>query len=94
MSQECLDGTDVSTTLEEVGGERVSEGMTGDSFGDVGFAGGISDEALQGVLMEVVTRMVSGPRMRAEFGGGEDELPGPFTRGVGVFAGEGGAQCK
>ena len=39
--------------------------------------------------MEVVTRMAAGPRMSAEFGGGEDELPGPFTRGVGVFAGEG-----
>jgi hypothetical protein len=38
--------------------------------------------------MEVVTRMAAGTRMRAEFGSREDELPGPFTRGVGVFAGE------
>jgi hypothetical protein len=88
MSQESSDGTDVGAALEEVGGEGVSEGMTGDSFGDVGFAGGVSDEALQGVFMAVVTRMVSGAWKRAEFGGGEDELPGPLAWGVGVFTGE------
>jgi hypothetical protein len=27
--------------------------------------------------------------MRAEFSGREDELPGPFAWGVGVFTGEG-----
>jgi hypothetical protein len=51
MAEECLDGTDVSAALEEVGGERVTECMAGDSFWDVGFAGGVFDEALQGVFM-------------------------------------------
>jgi hypothetical protein len=89
MSEESLNGTDVSAALEEVGGERVTECMAGDSFWDVGFACGVFDEALQGVFMEVVTGMATGPRMRAEFCGREDELPGPFAWGVGVFAGEG-----
>jgi hypothetical protein len=90
MAEEGLDGTDVGAALEEVGGERMAEGMTGGTFRDGRFADGIGELSLEGVFMEVITSVVAGPRMRAEFGGREDELPGPFTRGVWVFAGEGG----
>ena len=47
------------------------------------------ETALEGIFQEVVTGVFFGARVCAEFGGREDELPGPFTRGVGVFAGEG-----
>ena len=44
---------------------------------------------MEGIFQEVVTGVFFGARVCTEFGGREDELPGPFTRGVGVFAGEG-----
>jgi hypothetical protein len=47
MAEEGLDGTDVGAALEEVGCERMAEGMAIDSLGEVGFAGCVSDEALQ-----------------------------------------------
>jgi hypothetical protein len=89
MAEEGLDGTDVGAALQEVGGERMAEGMTGGTFGDGRFTDGIGELSLEGVFMEVIASVVAGPRMRAEFSGREDELPGPFTRGVWVLAGEG-----
>lgn len=47
------------------------------------------ETTLEGIFQEVVTGVFFGARVCTEFGGREDELPGPFTRGVGVFAGEG-----
>lgn len=85
-----MEGADVGAALEEVGSERMSEGVAGGSFWDVGFADRVSDLSLQRVLVQVVAGVFFGARVCAEFGGREDELPGPFTRGVGVFAGEGG----
>ena len=85
-----MEGADVCAALEEVGGERMSESVAGGSFWDVGFADRVSDLSLQRVLVQVVTGVFFGARVCTEFGGREDELPGPFTRGVWVFAGEGG----
>ena len=48
------------------------------------------ETTLEGIFQEVVTGVFFGARVCTEFGGREDELPGPFTRGVWVFAGEGG----
>ena len=48
------------------------------------------ETALEGIFQEVVTGVFFGARVCTEFGGREDELPGPFTQGVWVFAGEGG----
>jgi hypothetical protein len=90
VAEERLEGADVGAALEEVGSERMSEGVAGGSFWDVGFADRVSDLSLQRVLVQVVAGVFFGARVCAEFGGREDELPGPFTRGVGVFAGEGG----
>jgi hypothetical protein len=67
----------------------MSESVAGGSFWDVGFADRVSDLSLQRVLVQVVAGVFFGARVCTEFGGREDELPGPFTRGVGVFAGEG-----
>ena len=47
------------------------------------------EAALEGIFEEVVAGVFLGARVCAEFGGREDELPGPFPWGVGVFAGEG-----
>jgi len=49
----------------------------------------VLETALEGIFQEVVTGVFFGARVCAESGGREYELPGPFTRGVGVFAGEG-----
>jgi hypothetical protein len=46
MAEEALEGADVGTALKEVGRKRMSECMAGGSFGDVGFANGVSDMSL------------------------------------------------
>jgi len=52
MAEEGMDGTDVGAALEEVGEERMAEGVAGGSFGDVGFADGIPYLSLQRVLVD------------------------------------------
>lgn len=94
VAEKRLEGAGVGAALEEVGSERMSEGVAGGSFWDVGFADRVSDLSLQRVLVQVVAGVFFGALVCAEFGGREAELPGPFTRGVGVFAGEGCVQCK
>jgi hypothetical protein len=47
------------------------------------------EAALEGIFQEVVAGVFFGARMWAEFGGWEEELPGPFAWGDWVFAGEG-----
>ena len=84
-----MDGTDVGAALEEMGGEAVSEGVASDTLGERGLGGGVLEAPLQGIFEEVVSGIFSGARVGTEFGGGENELPGPFAWGVGVFAGEG-----
>ena len=89
VAGERLDGTDICAALEEVDSERVYQDMAGDAFGNVGSSDGGGEVPLERVLMEVVAGVFSGARVWAEFVGREDELPGPFARGIGVFAGEG-----
>ena len=40
VSEEFLDGADVGTTLEEVGGETVAESVRGGVFGETNFLNG------------------------------------------------------
>ena len=50
MAEERLEGTDVGAALEEVGGERMAEGMTGGTFGDGRSADGIGELSLEGIF--------------------------------------------
>jgi hypothetical protein len=89
MPEEFLDGADVVSVLEEVGGEGVSECVRGDVFVNFGGFGGGTDGFLQQAGVEVVAHGLFGGGVHREGGGGEEVLPCGFAGGVGVFAGEG-----
>ncbi len=89
MAEELLDGADVVAVLEQVGGEGVAEGVTGDALGEAGQGGGLLDGALEAGGAEVVAADVTCARIGGEAGGGEDELPDPIAAGGGELAVEG-----
>jgi len=62
VAEERLDRTEVGAVHEEVGGERVSQGVGRNVFGDAGFFGVFFDEALDGTGGEatIVARGVGG----------------------------------
>ena len=64
----------------------MAEGVAGGGFGEPGLAHGVFELALHGGFVDMVTGDSAGPRVRAKGCGGEEELPGPFAGGVGVFA--------
>ena len=84
-----MEGTNVGAILEEMGGERMPEGVAGHALREGGLGDCLLQAALEGIFQEVVAGVFFGTGVRAEFGGREDELPWPFAWGVGVFAGEG-----
>lgn len=86
VTEEFLDGTDVVTALQEVGGEGVAEDVRGDVFVNVCAAGGISDRFLYKRFMEVMTTGDTGPFVCGNVGGGKDVLPNPLFVCVLVFA--------
>jgi hypothetical protein len=55
VAEELLDGADVVSGFQKVGGEGVAEGVAADAFGEVGGQGGLSDSALDDRFVEVVT---------------------------------------
>ena len=60
VAEELLDGADVVAGFEEMGGEGVAEGVTGDSARDAYGERGIVDCALDRALVIVVTVLVAG----------------------------------
>jgi hypothetical protein len=54
VAEELLDGADVVAAFEQVGGERVAEGVAGDAFGELRVLGGAADGALDHRLVQVV----------------------------------------
>jgi hypothetical protein len=54
VAQQLLDGADVVTRLEQVGGERVAQGVTGHPFGELRSPGGLLDGALEDGRVQVV----------------------------------------
>ena len=62
VAEHGLDGTEVGAVHEEVSGERVTEGVGGDVFGDAGGAGAFFDDALNtaGCEAAIITRGAGG----------------------------------
>ena len=71
MTQEVLDGADVGSGFQQVGGERVPKSARCDALGDGGFADGIANLAGHGVAVQVVVGYFSGAWVGAEGGCGE-----------------------
>jgi hypothetical protein len=88
VTEEVLDGANIGAGFEEVSGEGVAEAVGGDAFIDLGVAGGLADEALEGSIGDVVaTAGAGGGVLRGPFGR-EEPLPFPGGAGVLVFSGE------
>lgn len=90
VPEDVLEGSDVGIGIEEVGGEAMPEGVTGDPFGDRGLFESFLQLPLHGVLEQMVSGKTTGLRMSAELGGGKEETPGELEGGIGIFALKGG----
>src|SRR5882672_10468865 len=81
VAEELLDGPDVVAGLEEMGGEGVTEGVTGDAFGEAGTGGGELDGALEHGLVDVGAAPEMGRMVKVKARGGEEPLPRPLETG-------------
>ena len=89
VAEQFLHGADVRASLQQVGGERVSEGVAAHRLGHPRGHHGppnlfLNDRAIQVVAPLLPTGLVS-PSLALR----EDPLPGPLPVGVGVLAREG-----
>lgn len=86
MAEQILDGADVVTGFEQVGGEAVAQSVAGGAFFEAGQFGGAADGFLDGAGAEVVAAGDACAGIDRKAWGGEDVLPDPFPVGAGVFA--------
>ena len=54
VTEEFLDGADVVTVLEKVGGEGMAKGVATDALGDVGLADSLLEGFLEAAFVQVV----------------------------------------
>lgn len=76
--------------LEEVGGERLTEGVGRGPLGDTGLPSGDANDALQDRFVRVVAASLASLAVGIDAGGREYPLPGPLPAGVGILPREGG----
>jgi hypothetical protein len=89
VPQELLDGPDVITAHEEMGRERMAEGMAGRVLGDSGLARCVVEGSLDRPLVEVMATSFLSGRVVPEARRWEDPLPTPLGRRMGVFPRQG-----
>ena len=89
VAEQLLNRADVVAVLEQVGGEGVAEGVTGDALGDAGELRGLVDGMLQAGRVEVMAAEAAGERVDRQCGRREDVLPDPVVAGIGQLAVEG-----
>ena len=75
VAEQILDGADVVSILEEVGGEAMAERVARDPLPDPGLAGSGGDGLLGGAWAEMVSASQAGAGVLGESPGREDELP-------------------
>jgi hypothetical protein len=88
VAQQLLDGADVVAVLQEVGGERVPEGVARGGLGDSGAADRILPRPLKDGFVEVVTATLAGDAVHVEARGREEPLPSQGSARVRVLAEE------
>ncbi len=86
MAEELLHGADIVAVLEQMGGEGVAEGVTGDALGEAGQSGGLADGALEPGGAEVVPSDAARTGIGRQVSGGEGELPDPIAAGGGELS--------
>jgi hypothetical protein len=97
VPEQLLHGADIVTTLQQMGGKGVTEGVTGDTFFDIGGEGSFPDGLLKTTGTQVMAAdyaLTPGPsprgrgdgtRVDGQIPGGENVLPNPFPIGIGMF---------
>ena len=85
MSEQLLHRTDVVPVLQQVGGERMPEGVRGRAPDDPGPARGVLDRPLEDGLVQMMPAELAGEAVAVETRGREDPLPGSFSTGVRVL---------
>jgi len=89
VAKQLLDGTDIVAALEEMGGERMPEGMATDGFGYSGSAFSVVDSALHDARIHVIAALSAGMVIFPAMLLGENPLPRPILAGVWIFPIEG-----
>ena len=89
VPQEFLDGPDVISVLQQVGGKAVPEAVAGGMTGNTGGDGGSPDAALNDALVGMPPAALAGDGVAGDPAAGEDVLPAPLPAGVRVLALEG-----
>src|SRR5689334_3682539 len=77
VPEELLDGADVVTALQKVGGEGMAEGVAAGTLVDAGRAGGTGHGSLHVRFMVVVPAL--GGLVLPPSGSGKDPLPAPVA---------------
>ena len=86
MAEQCLHGPNIGASFQQLRGERVPKGMTGDVFGDPGQAGRSAYRLLQTAFIQVLAALDARAGIHRAACGGKHLLPAPLPVGVGIFA--------
>ena len=89
VSEESLDGSDIVTAFQQMGGEAMPESMAAGCLGNTGGKNGFFYCVLKIFLRDVMTADFSAARVERGLGRWEDVLPDPGTLGIWIFT----AQC-
>src|SRR5215470_20073496 len=81
-------GADVVAVLQQVGGERMPEGVARGGLGDPGAVDRLLHRPLKDGFVEVVPATLAGDAVHVNARGREDPLPSPGSAGVRVLAEE------
>lgn len=85
MSKQFLNGADIISVLEEMGGEGMPEDVRSNRFIDAGKTSSVFDRTLQIRFVQVVTPSDATDRVRRKNRSREDILPGKFTIRIRIF---------
>ena len=85
MTEETLNGADVSAGLKQVRREGMAHRVRSDALGDTCFANRFPDLACHRVVVEMVAGDFAGAWVWAKGCGGKHVLPAPLSGSVWVF---------
>ena len=88
MTKQLLDCANVGAALQQGRCKRMSHGMAGDPFQDLGFRRCLFDSLLDRALVDVMAMHKARPGILRQATGRKQILPTQFPLGIGIFAGQ------
>jgi len=79
VAEELLDGAELASIFEQMGGERMPESVAGGPFADLRVSHRSADGPLHDGLVEMMTASLTRTWLTVGSRGGENPLPGPFA---------------